>query len=319
MPLSNIVVTKAVILFLFLAHNLHQHLWGVSVSFCISLLTACSTTPSPTHQFNAYAEQLGFERHSVLGQPFQHTLYYLPAPEYSKTVKKTQTKILHVYIDGDGSPFLQHRSPAIDPTPRRTTLLDLMRKDPQQSLYLGRPCYHQQVTPKSPHTDPLCHRVNYRYWTNERYANVIVESLFVALKRYLQRRDELDNSLNIILIGFSGGGTLSMLLAPYVANVSKTLSVVTLAGNLDTDRWTKHHRYQPLTGSLNPAKQAPLASAIKQLHLLGDDDKNILYSMINPVIKRQHHAKFIRLVKANHHCCWHTLWPDILDNLTLQD
>ncbi|HHL19053.1 MAG TPA: alpha/beta hydrolase [Thiothrix sp.] len=302
-------------LFLFLAHNIRKALWVVSVSLCISLLTACSHTPA--HQFNVYAEQRGFERHSILGKPFQHTLYYLP--ERARTKTRTKAKILHVYIDGDGSPFLQYRYPAIDPTPHRTILLDLMRKDPQQSLYLGRPCYHQQAIPKSSHADPLCHRANHRYWTNERYAKVIVKSLFIALKRYVQHHYAADDSLSIVLIGFSGGGTLSMLLAPYVIDLSQTLAVVTLAGNLDSDRWARYHHYQPLIGSLNPAKQAPLAAPIKQLHLLGDNDKNILASMINPVIKQQYNAKFIRLVNANHHCCWHTVWPDILDNLTLLD
>jgi hypothetical protein len=309
---------RAATLFLFLAHNIHKSLGGVSVSLCISLLTACSNT-TPAYHFNAYAKQLGFERDSILGKPFQHTLYHLPKQSKTRTDAGTKAKTLHVYIDGDGSPFLQHRYPAIDPTPHRAILLDLMRKDPQQSIYLGRPCYHQQATPKSPVTDPLCHRANHRYWTNERYAKVIVESLFVALKRYVQRHYAADDSLSIVLIGFSGGGTLSMLLAPYVSDLSQTLAVVTLAGNLDSERWARHHRYQPLTGSLNPAKQAPLAAHIKQLHLLGENDKNILYSMINPVIKQQYNATFIRLVKANHHCCWHTIWPSILDNLALQD
>ncbi len=312
---SDIVVMREVTLFLFLVHNIHKSLWGVGVSVCMSLLTACSHTPA--QQFNAYATQLGFKQDSILGKPFQHTLYYLP--KHAKTKTSTKAKILHVYIDGDGSPFLQQRYPAIDPTPQRTLLLNLMRKDRQPSLYLGRPCYHQQAIPKSPHTDPLCHRANHRYWTNERYAKIIVESLFVALKNYVRSHYAPNQPLNIVLIGFSGGGTLSMLLAPYVTDLSQTLAVVTLAGNLDSDRWARHHHYQPLTGSLNPAKQAPLATSIKQLHLLGDNDKNILYSMINPVIKQQYNAKFIRLVNANHHCCWHTVWPDILNNLALQD
>jgi hypothetical protein len=190
----------------------------VSLSFCISLLTACSHT-TPAHQFNLYAKQLGFERHSILGKPFQHTLY----SPLVRAKTKIRANTLHVYIDGDGSPFLQHRYPTVDPTPQRTILLDLMRKDPQQSIYLGRPCYHQQATPKSPVTDPLCHRANHRYWTNERYAKVIVESLFVALKRYVQRHYAADDSLSIVLIGFSGGGTLSMLLAPYVSDLSQLL------------------------------------------------------------------------------------------------
>ena len=278
--------------------------WGVSFCFYISMLTACSTA---THKFKSNAEQLGFKRQVVSGQPFQHVLYISPS-------KQPKTNILHVYIDGDGTPFLQNRYPAVDPTPRHPILLNLMHKDPQQSLYLGRPCYHQNTTQH----DPLCHRANHRYWTNERYSPAIVKSLLFTLKHYVKINYAHDKPPTIVLIGFSGGGTLSMLLAPYLTDLTPSLTVITLAGNLDTEKWTKHHHYQPLTGSLNPANQPPLAKYIKQLHILGSNDKNVLLSMVTPVIKKQYNATFIPLANANHQCCWQAIFPTILDKLIFQ-
>jgi pimeloyl-ACP methyl ester carboxylesterase len=61
-----------------------------------------------------------------------------------------------------------------------------------------------------------------------------------------------DNNL-VLLIGHSGGA-LAILLA---ARVPQVVAVVTIAGNLDTDVWTKLHGYLRLQGSLNPIAAPP--------------------------------------------------------------
>ena len=67
-----------------------------------------------------------------------------------------------------------------------------------------------------------------------------------ALSDILQRRPYQ----GLVLIGYSGGGVLAMLLAE---QFPATQAVVTVAGNLDTDAWAIEHGYSPLRGSLNPA------------------------------------------------------------------
>jgi pimeloyl-ACP methyl ester carboxylesterase len=118
-----------------------------------------------------------------------------------------------------------------------------------------------------------------------------------------------------VLIGYSGGGALAMLVAERVANVS---AVVTIAGNLDTEAWTRLHAYSPLSGSLNPARRAPLPSRIAQLHLTGGKDKNVPVALIEPVVRRQPHAELRVYDDADHGCCWAREWPRVLEDIARQ-
>ncbi len=54
------------------------------------------------------------------------------------------------------------------------------------------------------------------------------------------------NSEKLQLIGYSGGGAVVTLVASQRSDV---ISLVTIAGNLDHQTWTKHHKVSPLTGS----------------------------------------------------------------------
>ena len=76
---------------------------------------------------------------------------------------------------------------------------------------------------------------------------------------------------SIVLIGHSGGGTLAVLLAPRIEDVS---GVVSIAANLDIDAWADHHNYDRLTGSLNPNSQ-PTDSAIPHEQMAGLRDHDL--------------------------------------------
>jgi pimeloyl-ACP methyl ester carboxylesterase len=175
-------------------------------------------------------------------------------------------------------------------------MFELAAMDPAPVLLLGRPCYLGV-------TDPLCAP---EWWTFFRYSETVVASMNSVLERQRQHFESL------ALIGYSGGGTLAMLLASRRTDVS---SLVTLAGNLDTDAWTQYHHYTRLTGSLNPALQAPLPVSVKQYHLLGERDENVTRAMIEPVITAQGGAELRVLPGYDHSCCWHELWPQFLVEL----
>ena len=51
---------------------------------------------------------------------------------------------------------------------------------------------------------------------------------------------------HVVLIGYSGGGTLAWLMA---SRIPETTRVVTIAANLDIDEWTRIHGDSPLSGS----------------------------------------------------------------------
>src|SRR5689334_2705067 len=66
------------------------------------------------------------------GATFRHRIYRREA------LDPDASGVLHVYIEGDGQPFLSPTAVALDPTPREPLMLRLMALDPARSLYLGR-------------------------------------------------------------------------------------------------------------------------------------------------------------------------------------
>ena len=233
------------------------------------------------------AADYGFSSSVERGAPFLHQLFFRPG----------EGDRLHVYIEGDGRPWLSPGRIALDPTGRRQLMLELAALDPAPVLFLGRPCYLGVA-------DPRC---TPEWWTFLRYS----ESVVASMNAVLERRGQ--NYSGLSLFGFSGGGTLAMLLA---ARREDVLMLVTLAGNLDIDAWIRYHDYTPLTGSLNPALQPPLPAAVRQYHLLGERDENITREMIEPVIATQGDAELRMLPGYDHRCCWGESWPRVLVELS---
>ncbi|MFM8353661.1 MAG: alpha/beta fold hydrolase, partial [Gammaproteobacteria bacterium] len=163
---------------------------------------------------------------------------------------------LHVYLDGDGRPLIAPRRVARDPTPAQPLVLDLLAQDAAPALYLGRPCYHG-----------LQSGCDARDWTLARYGPRVVSALVDGLRA---AADQVD-AREIVLIGYSGGGALAVLVADRLPEVS---AVVTLAANLDTDAWAAHHGYSPLVGSNNPAA-LPTLPRVPQRHYTGAADRNV--------------------------------------------
>ncbi len=250
---------------------------------CLSL-TACFLPLSIDQQ----AYTLGLRKFRLLGQGFEHLVY--TKGELCATGK------LHVYLEGDGLAWLPGSRIASDPTPSYSCLLPLMALDPNPSVYLGRPCYHGLAKA------PGCHP---ELWTQARYGEAVVASMVQALLQLTQGK-----SCRPVLIGYSGGGALAVLIAQRLA---QTVSgVVTLAGNLDLGAWTSLHRYTPLDGSLDPAKLPPLPETIFQIHIAGERDNNIPAFLIRKEASRQPGARFLLLPRHAHACPPNNLWPGIL-------
>lgn len=249
-------------------------------------LTACAT---PAARFNETATGLAFTRETVLGTRFSHMVFL-------KTGQPRRT--LHIYLDGDGSPWLKGRWIAHDPTPTDPLALQLMKADPAPAAYIGRPCYHGLKS-------PVCTKT---LWSNARYSETVVASMTSAIARIHARC----GTPGLVLIGYSGGGTLAMLIAERLPNVR---AVVTLAANLDIDSWSELHGYLPLLGSLNPARSAPLQSNIVQMHYAGELDKNVPPGIITGAVATQENSSVTVIPGFDHQCCWLEKWPDILDRL----
>jgi poly(3-hydroxybutyrate) depolymerase len=111
----------------------------------------------------------------------------------------------------------------------------------------------------------------------------------------------------VVWFGYSGGGTLAMLLAPRVA---ETEEVVTVAANLDVAAWVRHHGVRPLEGSLDPARQPPLPARIVQRHWAGAADPEVPAD----VVRRVAGANLVVVPRFDHVCCWQDIWPEILED-----
>ncbi len=262
---------------------------AVATGLCLSLpLAGCLRTPAGEMQ--VLAEAAHFDRRLLMGGQFQHVVY-------SKPSTANQFTRLHVYLHGDGTPWLGKGQPAFDPTPRNPLTLKLMALDRTPSLYLGRPCYDGLAA-----TDPSCHPW---YWTHARYAEAVVDSLAQVLSQWIEKHPYK----RITLIGYSGGGSLALLLAQRIAQVD---TLVTLAANLDIDRWADAHGYTRMRASLNPSRSASLRNGLRQYHWVGEQDQNVTPDLLESALARQPNARLTILPALDHDCCWEARWPTLL-------
>ena len=260
----------------------------LTTSVRLSVLVIMSSCATPTEKLRVQATNFGFEEIKIQGNPYQHISFSnLATPRGNR---------LHVYLEGDGSPWLTPEIVATDPTTREPVMLRLMALDTNTSLYLGRPCYFGLAQ-----TD----RCSAVLWTHRRYSEEVVNSMRVALDSFLQSHPFSE----LVFFGHSGGGTLAVLLSN---KFPETLAVVTLAGNLDIDAWTDHHGFSRLQGSINPAADQPLNRRISEFHYVGSEDKNILPLFVFPRAKSRPGIK-VRLINGfDHACCWQRIWPEVL-------
>jgi predicted alpha/beta hydrolase family esterase len=253
------------------------------------LLLGCA---SPAERLDREAAGFGFHRSIVTGNPFRHVVYVNSA----FYTNGPRSAVVHVYLEGDGSPWLDSRTVSPDPTPRRPLMLRLMAQDPAPAVYLGRPCYLGLVA------DAECSPL---VWTSGRYSDRVVASMAQALRKVLASRP----ADTLVFLGHSGGGTLAMLLAE---RFPRTRAVLTIAGNLDVHAWAKLHEYSPLRGSLDPSHRPPLPRWIFQLHGVGAKDRNIPLSILKAAVARQPGARLVVFGQFGHVCCWESVWRVLL-------
>jgi hypothetical protein len=254
----------------------------------LALLGGCAT---PAEHFAETAGAMGLERQVVTGAGFGHVLFW-------KDRGRTGA-VLHVYIDGDGTPDIGGY-PAADPTSRNPLMLRLLELDPGPAVLLGRPCYYGLAG------DAGCRPA---LWMGERYSEAVVASMAAAVREILAP----GVYGRVAWFGHSGGGSLAMLLA---ARVPETAAVVTAAANLDIDAWAATRGARPFVGSLNPARQPALPAAVVQRHYAGGRDE-----IVPPEVTRKGLGPGVPLTVIpdfDHRCCWEKLWPALLADLAKQ-
>lgn len=250
----------------------------------------CGGCASPSARYRTTALAFGFTSERVSGAEYPHIEFWSHRPAPGQP--------LHIYFEGDGSPWLGRHRIANDPTSREQLLLQIMRKDPAASVLVGRPCYHGLAA------EPPC---TVRSWTEQRYGPAVVAAMTAAVSRL--RSAYPDSPL--VLIGYSGGGALARLVASRVTPDA----LVTIAANLDTDAWNRYHGRSLLTESLNPATLPPLPERVRQVHLAGARDDNVPPSLVQAAVSQEIAARVQVIPEFDHSCCWAELWPAPLEGL----
>ena len=249
-------------------------------------LVGCMT---PSQRFSQQVLRLGFKSQLLKSIHFQHRVYL--AKEFM------EGEVLHVYLDGDGTPWERNRWIADDPTARNPLILQLMNQDTAPAILLGRPCYYGLSQTDS---------CDNKYWTSHRYSKQVVDSMSQVLNTWLEKYQFKE----IVLIGYSGGGTIAVLMADKIKNIVK---VVTVAANLDVTKWSEFHGFSTLTQSLNPAERVKLNPEIKQIHFAGKQDKVVPSFIIKAYVETQNNAKYYEFPDKNHSCCWNDGWGELLE------
>lgn len=256
---------------------------------CALSLLACAGTANRTRA-TELAIPAGFAPVRLSAGPF--TLHGF--------VKSGPGSVLDVYIEGDGLAWATRTRPSSDPTPDDPVALRLAILDPSPKvLYLGRPC---QYDPSGPPRD-----CDVRYWTSHRYAPEVIAAMNAAL----DQAKALTTATTLRLFGYSGGGAVAVLAA---AGRSDVVLLATIAGNLDTEAWTRHHNVTPLSGSLNPAA-ARLPRTLPQVHFVGENDRVMPAAVARSYLSKAGPDANIRIVTVPgmNHADWPGQWPSLLE------
>lgn len=259
-----------------------------------SLLSSCATI-SPDFrrsQADQIAYKSGFEKTIVKTDPFFLTTYTrLTAPG----------KPLRVYIEGDGYAFVTYSRVSGDPTPSNPVALKLAVQDNSLNVvYLARPC---QFTPAD--LDPKCEEF---YWTGGRFSEEVIRSMNMAVSNFAAQVQ----ADGIELVGYSGGGAVSVLIA---ARRNDVENLRTVAGNLDPELVNRYHRVSPLSGSLDPLEVASRIASIPQLHLIGEKDSVVPFAVVESFSKRAGNSScfhYQTVPGVSHGKGWIEDWPRLL-------
>jgi len=264
--------------------------WLSTIIIVASLaLAGCVTNGE---RIDEYARSAGLLKRVAPGVPYSHRVY--------EKRSASRPGRLFVFLEGDGTPWgSSGMHPAADPTTRNPLALRLMIATDASSIYVARPCYQGEA-------GALCSADR---WTGGRYADDIVASMASVIDSESTRLQ----AMQLVIVGYSGGGTLAVLIAERLHNVA---AVVTIGANLDIAAWAEHHHYLPLSQSLNPANSA-LAHPWKEFHFIGGKDAIVPAATADLYFKRYPEAQRLTVANADHVCCWESDWQSLLERLQL--
>jgi pimeloyl-ACP methyl ester carboxylesterase len=258
-------------------------------------ISACSTIPAVPERIDTakqLAAQAGFKESILSNAQFDLVVFSKPS--------KQANAVLVIYIEGDGRAWKTASLPSDNPTPTNPLALRLAIQDPRPAVaYLARPCQFTTLPSRG---------CSEKLWTSARFSPAVIETMNEAIEK-LKRHY---GASELILIGYSGGGAIATLIA---AKRSDIKTIITVAGNLDTDAWVRLYGLEPLSASVNPASVARSIRNIPQIHYVGAKDDVIPPAISQSFLQKMgspNKVKVIELPNYGHVCCWTERWSELL-------
>lgn len=211
---------------------------------------------------------------------------------------------LTVYIEGDGYAYVSRFRLSDDPTPHDPVALAMAVRDSAPNLvYIARPCQYVEGADRRNCTPA--------YWSAARFAEEVVAATDKAVDHY----KSLSNAKEVRLVGYSGGGAIATLLSERRSDVRE---LITVAGVLDSDAWTRLRGTDPLYASLNPADRADRLAALPQTHFVGERDEvvpEVIALSFLAHLPADSRPRPVVVPGQSHECCWAERWPGLLASI----
>ncbi len=267
-----------------------------NVLYCVTLvlslffLGSCTLPAVPQASNGQSIESFGFNAISV-HPVFKSYLRVRPGHDDLKT------RMLTIYIEGDGASWFFRSIPPSNPTPYRSLVVAMAASDQSEYvLYLARPCQFIDLKTVRECDESL--------WTDGRFSTQVITLFNQAIDEILRSTP----ALKINLIGHSGGGTLATLIAAQRSDVN---CLVTLASPLDLSAWTQALAIASLLKSKNPADPNANLKQIRQTHFFGERDAVVSMESIGRYQNFPPHTDFIMISGFDHQKFWVEHWPTL--------
>lgn len=210
-------------------------------------------------------------------------------------------KPITFYIEGDGLAWKRRNQPASDPTPLHPLVLSLAALDPSDNIvYLARPGQYVRGS-KVPPCDP-------GYWTDRRFAEEVIQAMNEAVQTWLLE----SASKQVHLVGYSGGGTVAVLIA---ARRNDIAGIRTIAGNLDPTEVNRWHKVSPLAPGPDPIAAAAKLKGVPQRHFVGAQDTIVIPAIAERYRKASGDSPCVNVTQvdgASHSRGWFERWTRLL-------
>ena len=266
--------------------NLRKTILFINLIIFLLLLTGCFSNIPTLNERKQTAISLYSNNKNIIQKEIQTSQFNL----FSLQDMKSSCENIKIFVEGDGLSWISKSIISLNPTPITPLGLKLMLSDDKSSckIYLARPCQYIDST--------MCEE---KYWTSHRFNDKVIQSYDETLTNL---KKDFPN-IKFDLVGYSGGGAVVTLLAATRNDIN---SIMTIAGNLDIEKWAKIQKITPLNGSLNPANYAKKLQNIKQYHLIGKDDKVIPKEIFFSYLNRFENKNNISysFYEGTHSCCW---------------